>query len=105
MKNKVSKGFTLVEVMIVVAIVGLLFAIAIPSFLKNKNDKLLENDTETVNRIVGDEEKSVIKSYKVIKLFDYKGHTIYAYQAKEALLNNNEFENHGTFTIPLVLEK
>jgi len=35
MMNK--KGFTLVEIMIVVAIIGLLAAIAIPSFVKARN--------------------------------------------------------------------
>ena len=37
MKNR-KQGFTLVEIMIVVAIIGLLAAIAIPSFIKARNE-------------------------------------------------------------------
>ena len=35
--KKSNQGFTLVEIMIVVAIIGLLAAIAIPSFVKSRN--------------------------------------------------------------------
>jgi prepilin-type N-terminal cleavage/methylation domain-containing protein len=36
-KNTVKNGFTLVEIMIVVAIIGMLAAIAIPNFVKARN--------------------------------------------------------------------
>lgn len=37
MRSQTQKGFTLVEIMIVVAVVGLLAAIAIPNFINARN--------------------------------------------------------------------
>ena len=52
MKKK-TKGFTLVEIMIVVAIIGLLIAIALPNFMKARRKSIIRSAQATLRQVEG----------------------------------------------------
>ncbi len=52
MKKK-TKGFTLVEIMIVVAIIGLLISIALPNFMKARRKSIIRSAQATLRQVEG----------------------------------------------------
>jgi len=51
LKNSFDGAFTLVEIMIVIAIIGLLGAIAIPNFIKSRNQSQLQACIQNLGKI------------------------------------------------------
>ena len=57
MKLKAKRGFTLVEIMIVVAIIGLLVAIAIPNFLRAREEARANSCVANLKQLEGAKER------------------------------------------------
>jgi prepilin-type N-terminal cleavage/methylation domain-containing protein len=62
--RKSSKGFTLVEIMIVVAIIGILIAIAVPGFVKARTVSRNRACQENLSKIDGAKEQWALETNK-----------------------------------------
>ena len=61
MKVRISKGFTLVEIMIVVAIIGIIIAIAVPAFLRARENSRGQACQENLSKIDGAKEQYALE--------------------------------------------
>ena len=59
--KKMTKGFTLVEIMIVVAIIGIIIAIAVPAFLRARENSRGQACQENLTKIDGAKEQYALE--------------------------------------------
>ena len=61
MYRRFAKGFTLVEIMIVVAIIGIIIAIAVPAFLRARENSRGQACQENLSKIDGAKEQYALE--------------------------------------------
>ena len=68
-RNLLEKGFTLVELMIVIVIVGILSAVALPNFLNNTSKAKATECTSKAGKIIGEAAAESLSSLAAAKSY------------------------------------
>ena len=107
--NKNRGGFTLVEIMIVVAIIALLAAIAVPNFLRARKRSQATRVLEDLRMIDAAIDQYAIETNKVsgatvdwtdVKSYLKTGSTLYNSEHKDLL--NHDLGNAGQFSVDII---
>jgi prepilin-type N-terminal cleavage/methylation domain-containing protein len=75
--NTNRKGFTLVEIMIVVAIIGILAAVAIPNFLRSRKISQANSCIANMKQLEGAREQALLAGMTSISIANLCGATLY----------------------------